>query len=113
MPKLLIKEAILRCGHDGKVENVPSQQWVRVAGSPVLVDDDPQGRDISMCPNVGLNIKPCNKTLPVIKGYSGFVRIGGNKVCLDTVEGYTDGTPPGAVKYTVRRPGQEFVAAGS
>ncbi|BAS15744.1 conserved hypothetical protein [Arthrobacter sp. Hiyo8] len=28
----------------------------------------------------------------MIKGYSGFVRIGGNKVCLDTVEGYTDGT---------------------
>ncbi|WP_284752857.1 hypothetical protein [Arthrobacter sp. efr-133-R2A-120] len=113
MPKLLVKEAILRCGHDGKVENVPSQQWVRVAGSPVLVDDDPQGREISMCPNVGLNIKPCNKTLQVIKGYSGFVRIGGKKVCLDTVEGYTDGTPPGAVKYTVRRPGQESVAAGS
>ncbi|BAS15745.1 conserved hypothetical protein [Arthrobacter sp. Hiyo8] len=61
MPKLLIKEAILRCGHDGKVENVPSQQWVRVAGSPVLVDDDPQGRDISMCPNVGLNIKPATR----------------------------------------------------
>lgn len=111
--RILVKEAILRCGHDGKVENVPSQEWVRVKGSPVLVDNDPQGRDISMCPNIGINIKPCNKTLPVTKGYSTFVRIGGKAVCLDTVEGFTDGTPPGAVKYNVRRPGQTLVGSGS
>ena len=111
--RILVMEAILRCGHDGKVENVPSQEWVRVKGSPVLVDNDPQGRDISMCPNVGINIKPCNKTLPVTKGYSTFIRIGGKAVCLDTVEGFTDGTPPGAVKYNVRRPGQTLVGSGS
>ena len=39
--KILVKEAILRCGHDGKVENVPSQEWVRIGDSPVLVDDGP------------------------------------------------------------------------
>ena len=111
--RILVEEAILRCGHDGKVKNVPSQEWVRVKGSPVLVDNDPQGRDISMCPNVGINIKPCNKTLPVTKGYSTFIRIGGKAVCLDTVEGFTDGTPPGAVKYNVRRPGQTLVGSGS
>ena len=111
--RILVKEAILRCGHDGKVENVPSQEWVRVKGSPVLVDNDPQGRDISMCPNIGINIKPCNKTLPVTKGYSTFVRIGGKAVCLDSVEGFTDGTPPGGVKYNVRRPGQTLVGSGS
>jgi len=111
--RILVMEAILRCGHDGKVENVPSQEWVRVKGSPVLVDNDPQGRDISMCPNVGINIKPCNKTLPVAKGYSTFIRIGGKAVCLDSVEGFTDGTPPGGVKYNVRRPGQTLVGSGS
>ncbi|XAS71724.1 hypothetical protein VUN82_21995 [Micrococcaceae bacterium Sec5.1] len=111
--RILVEEAILRCGHDGKVKNVPSQAWVRVKGSPVLVDNDPQGRDISMCPNVGINIKPCNKTLPVAKGYSTFIRIGGKAICLDTVEGFTDGTPPGGVKYNVRRPGQTFVGSGS
>ena len=111
--RILVEEAILRCGHDGKVKNVPSQEWVRVKGSPVLVDNDPQGRDISMCPNVGINIKPCNKTLPVTKGYSTFIRIGGKAVCLDTVEGFTDGTPPGAVKYNVRRPGQTLMGSGS
>ena len=111
--RILVKEATLRCGHDGKVENVPSQEWVRVKGSPVLVDNDPQGRDISMCPHIGINIKPCRKTLPVSKGYSTFIRIGGKAVCLDTVEGFTDGTPPGAVKYNVRRPGQTLVGSGS
>lgn len=111
--RILVNEAVLRCGHDGKVQNVPSQEWVRVKGSPVLVDNDPQGRDISMCPNVGINIKPCNKTLPVTKGYSIFIRIGGKAICLDTVEGFTDGTPPGGVKYNVRRPGQTFVGSGS
>lgn len=111
--KLLVTQAILRCGHDGIVANMPSQEWVRVAGLPVLVDHDPQGRDIAMCPNVNINIKPCTKTLAVDTGYSGFVRISGQSVCLDTVEGFTDGTPPGAVKYTVRRPGQLFVEAGS
>ncbi|WP_427172746.1 hypothetical protein [Arthrobacter sp. 92] len=111
--KLLVTAAILRCGHDGLVKNMPSQQWVRVAGLPVLVDHDPQGRDIAMCPNVGINIKPCNRTLLVQKGYSAFVRINAKAVCLDTVEGFTDGTPPGAVKYTVRRPGQGFVEAAA
>jgi hypothetical protein len=111
--KLLVSEAILRCGHDGIVRNVASQEWVRVAGLPVLVDHDPQGRDIGMCPNMGVNIKPCTRTLAVQIGYSGFIRIGGHAVCLDTVEGFTDGTPPGAVKYTVRRPGQAFVEAAA
>lgn len=111
--KILVKEAILRCGHDGKVENVPSQEWVRIKQSPILVATDPQGRNISMCPHIGINIKPCNKTLPVTMGYSTFIRIGGKAVCLDTVEGFTDGTPPGAVKYNVRRPGQTLVGSGS
>lgn len=111
--KLLVTAALLRCGHDGIVSNVPSQKWVRIAGFPVLVDHDPQGRSIGMCPNVGINFKPCTTTLAVDRGYSGFVRIGGKAACLDTVEGFTDGTPPGAVRYTVRRPGQLFVEAAS
>lgn len=111
--RVLVEEAVLRCGHDGRVTNVPSQTWVRAGGSPVLVEPDPEGRSISMCPNIGLNIKPCTATLAVRTGYSAFVRIGGRAVCLDTVVGFTDGTPPGAVTYTVRNPGQRFVAASA
>ena len=111
--RLLVERGVLRCGHDGKVQNQPSQAWVRVAGSPVLVEPDPQGRSISMCPNIGLNIKPCTTTLVVRTGYSTFVRIGGTPVSLDSVVGFTDGTPPGLVEYTVRDAGQRFVGAAS
>jgi hypothetical protein len=111
--RVLVAEGVLRCGHDGKVTNVPSQTWVRVAGSPVLVEPDPQGRSIARCPNVGVNIKPCTTTLVVRRGYSTFVRVGGRPVCLESVVGYTDGTPPGLVEYTVRDPGQGFVEAGA
>jgi hypothetical protein len=37
------------------------------------------------------------------------LRIAGRRVCLETVTGLTDGTPPGTVKYLVRDPGQGFV----
>jgi hypothetical protein len=111
--RVLVADGVLRCGHDGRVTNVPSQVWVRIAGSPVLVEPDPQGRSVSGCPNIGVNIKPCTGTLVVRRGYSTFVRIGQQPVCLDSVVGFTDGTPPGLVKYTVRDPGQGFVAASA
>ncbi|HSP61010.1 MAG TPA: hypothetical protein VLO09_08105 [Ornithinimicrobium sp.] len=107
--KALTREAVLRCGHDGRVVMVASQPWVRIAGSSVLVEPDPQGRSIVMCPHMGINIKPCTGTLVVRTGYSTFVRIGRRPVCLDTAVGFTDGTPPGGVEYTVRDPGQRLV----
>ncbi|KGJ72634.1 hypothetical protein GY21_14080 [Cryobacterium roopkundense] len=111
--KVLVEKGVVRCGHDGVVKNVPSQEWVTILASPVLVENDPQGRDINGCPNIGVNIKPCTHTLVVHKGYSTFLRIGGHAICLDSVEGYTDGTPPGAVKYTVRSPGEQLVGAST
>jgi len=54
-------------------------------------------------------MKPCLTTLAVRDGYSNLVRIDQHRVCLDTVTGLTDGTPPGIVVYTVRDPGQPFV----
>jgi hypothetical protein len=110
---VLTRTAGVRCGHDGSVTQVPSQSWVHVSGAPVLVEPDPQGRSISMCPNVGVNIKPCTSTLAVRTGYSTFVRIGRRPVCLESVVGFTDGTPPGLVEYTVRDPGQRLVTVSA
>ena len=107
--KILILPGVLRCGHDGKVELDNSQQWVRIAAEPGLVATDPEGRGISMCPNISTNTKQCNHTLAVIIGYSEFVRIDGRKLCLDSINGMTDGVPPS--HYTVRDPGQQFVGA--
>ncbi len=110
--KLLSAAAVLACDHvSGLVGLSPTQEWVRAAGVPLLVRDNPEHRSITGCPNYGATIKPCLTTLAVQEGYSGFVRIGGRPVCLDTVKGLTDGTPPGIVHYAVRNPGQTLVGA--
>jgi hypothetical protein len=101
----------LVCNHIlGTVANKPSQVLVTISGRKVLVENDPEGRTISLCPNVGATIKPCQLTLQVHVGYSDWIRIDGRRICLDSVDGLTDGTPPGTVHYQVRAPGQDFVS---
>lgn len=109
--KLLTEKARVRCDHDGFVKHEPSQGWVTVDGVPLLRHDDPEGREITGCPNFGANQKSCQKTLEVAKGYSTWVTIGREAVVLDSLEGLTDGTLPGTVHYTVRDPGQGLVGA--
>jgi hypothetical protein len=112
--KILTEDAVLICKHElGKVANQPSQDWVTIGKRRVLVETDPEGRAISMCPNFGMTIKPCQMTLKVESGYSEFIRVNGKRICLDTVTGLTDGTPPGTVKYQVRDPGQNWVAGAT
>ncbi len=109
----ITEDAVVVCLHElGVVQNVPSQNWVTVAKRRVLVEIDPEGRTIKGCPNIGLGIVPCLLTLKVAVGYSNLIRIGGKRLCLDTVTGLTTGTP-GTVKYKVNSPGQPFVQEGS
>ncbi|MGW5361050.1 hypothetical protein [Actinopolymorpha pittospori] len=103
--------AVIRCGHDGTVATRPSQEWVRVDGVAVLVAHDPEGRDITACPNYGPMMKPCVTTLQVVEGYSDWLSVDGRRVVLDNLDGLTDGTVPGTVHYDVRDPGQPFVRA--
>lgn len=113
---ILTRDAVLTCEHvRGKVNIVESQTFCTVAGRPVLVDNDPEGKGISGCPNLNpaVGIRPCVTTLRVKEGYSAFVRIGKKSICLDTVHGLTDGTPPGLVKYIVQSPGQELVRSNA
>lgn len=110
--RIITEDALVVCKHElGTVSNKPSQNLVTIAKRKILVDNDPEGRSIAHCPNVGITIKPCTTTLKVDAGYSEFIRINGKRVCLDTVTGLTDGTPPMTVKYHVRQPGQEWVTA--
>lgn len=109
--KLLTENAVLVCKHElGTVINHPTQNLLTIGHRRVLVDSDPEGRTIVACPNIGATIKPCTLTLKVEVGYSDFVRADGKRVCLDTVTGLTDGTPPGTIKYVVRTPGQNLVS---
>lgn len=111
---VMTEDAIVLCTHQlGNVGNQPSQSLVTVDGRKVLVDDDPERRRISRCPNIGVTMKPCQTTLKVVAGYSTFVRIDGHAACLDSVTGLTDGTPPGIVRYEVRSAGQRLVGSGA
>jgi len=105
----ITEDAKLVCKHGGSVGNVPSQSWVTVEGRRVLIEPDPEGRRIHLCPNIGATIKPCGQTLKVKSGYSPFITVDGKPVCLDSIRGLTDGTPPGMVEYEVKRPGQALV----
>lgn len=106
---VLTLDAKLYCKHSGFVSIDTKQALVTIEGRPVLVDNDPQGKAIKSCPNAP-PMTPCIVTFAVQKGYSEFVRINGKRICLDTVTGLTDGSPPGFVKYEVRNPGQNFVS---
>ena len=109
--KWVTENADIRCQHSGKVSLSASQHWVRIGGVSVLVATDPEKRSISGCQlradPVGLI--PCTATMVVIEGYSTFIRIGGHRVCLDTVRGKTVGSPPGVHDYLVIDPAQRFV----
>ncbi|MGG6295129.1 hypothetical protein ACQ4M4_12115 [Leptolyngbya sp. AN02str] len=107
---VLTEDAVMVCDHElGRVKLEPTQTLVTINGRRVLVARNPEQRAIAGCPNVGPTIKPCTTTLAVKQGYSDLLRIEGKRVCLDTVKGLTDGTPPGAVNYSVRSPGQSWV----
>jgi hypothetical protein len=109
----LTEDGVVMCKHElGIVQNRPSQDLVTVARRKVLVENDPEGRTIAGCPMIGPTLRPCLTTLVVRAGYSDFVRVAGKRVCLATITGLTDGTPPGTVPYVVRTPGQDLVAEG-
>jgi hypothetical protein len=110
--KLLTEDAKLVCAHrSGKVSIAAiGQKFVAVEGRLILVATDPEGRSISGCASMGPGIRPCVTTLVVEAGYSEWLRIDGKRVCLDTVTGLTDGSPPGTIHYLVVDPGQTLVS---
>ena len=106
----LTQDAVLVCLHEmGRVNIVHTQELVTIEDRNVLIEPNPESRPINGCPNIAIAIRPCRNTLKVFVGYSPLISIDGIPVCLDTVRGLTDGTPPGVVEYKVRDPGQELV----
>jgi hypothetical protein len=109
----LTEDGVVACEHGGSVKLQPTQNFVRIAKRRVLIEPNPEGRPISGCPNSNpvIGIRSCLHTLKVKEGYSRFVRIAKLPICLEDIQGLTDGTPPGIVNYRVRAPGQSLVEA--
>ncbi|GAA2095510.1 hypothetical protein GCM10009841_06670 [Microlunatus panaciterrae] len=106
----LTQDADVRCTHRlGRSPQQPTQDLVRIDGRQVLVVPDPVGRPINGCPNIGVAIKPCTNTLAMRAGQSTYIRIMGRFVVRADLDGFTDGTPPGAVHYEVVNPAQSLV----
>ncbi len=112
MPLFVTKKAMIACGHETGVVILGAEQtYVTIEGTPILIKPDPAGKTIVGCSNANppVGIKPCTRTQRVLSGTSAFINIDGIAVCLEPVTGLTDGTPPGAVPYNVKTPGQDFV----
>ena len=106
----LTEDAVVVCSHElGRVAVDPSQALLTIDGRRVLVEGDPVGRPITGCPNVGATIRPCLRTVDVATGMADYVRVDDRRMCLATLSGATDGTPPGVTTYRVREPGQALV----
>ena len=92
---LITEKADLRCTHmhSGTITVPASQNWVTISGVAVPVEPDPVGRTVGKCSLTPNNA--CRTTLAVLQGYSELLRIGGKRVCLDTLKGPTVAVPPG------------------
>ncbi len=110
---LITEDALITCPHGGIISNDPSQTLVTVDGRRLLVEPDPVGWSINACSfrNEAVGILPCKKTMRVLDGYSEFITVNGKAACLDTVTGKTTGTPPATHDYTVKSPGQSWIAS--
>ena len=103
MPKVLTTQSNISCGHGGKVD-VESSAKLSVDGSPVLLKNSIDGKDVIDCKTQealdasGTTIaKPCNKvsSVPpgpgVTAGEATKLKVRGKPVMLDTLTGKTDG----------------------
>lgn len=109
MEPLLTHAARLTCDHKtGIVITIPLS-FVTISGSAVQIKGDPSLKPIVGCTNIGSTIKPCLFTVNEEAGHSAFITVGGKPVCLQSLRGKTEGTPPATVNYKVLTIAQSFV----
>jgi hypothetical protein len=111
MPPLVTSNATIMCAHGGRVTLIPRQMTVTIAGGAVLCEPDLVGAPIVGC---GLSpspsTKPCTTVASTLPGSSSpNVMVGGRPAYLATLQGITDGVPPGTIM--VADPGQTSVQA--
>ena len=111
MPFVLTSNAAITCMHGGTVTIVPRPGRMTIDGGTVLCDGDLVGAPIVGCPVVpSTNSKPCTTVVSTSPGSSSpKLMVSGRPAYVATLQGVTDGVPPGTLK--VVSPGQTRVVA--
>jgi hypothetical protein len=110
----LTEEAALHCAHGARVALEHSQDFVRIAGRPALVEGDLMGRTVRGCSTATITSPPCTLTVRVTDApsHSAFVRIAGRRLCLGTAEGTTNWGNLTTTPWGTTAAGQDFVRVG-
>ena len=111
MPPVLTNNAVLMCNHGGKVQVLPRQMQVSVAGGFVICDPDLVGAPITGCQvKTTALTQPCTAVVETLPGStSPTVMVAGRPVYVQTLVGVTNSRPPGTVEVVF--PGQIIVQA--
>ena len=110
MPKVLTKGGQVACAHQGTVQLSAGQSLLKVDGQAVLVEGDLDGKSISGCTTpTSQTSQPCKTITAVIGGTATTLKADGKAVLLETVQGTTDGVPPGT--WSVKSAGQTLLDA--
>jgi hypothetical protein len=106
MPPVVTSNAVIMCAHGGQVTLIPKQTQVTIQGGPVLCEPDLVGAPIVGCAQPpSPSTKPCTMVVSTLPGSSSMkVMVGGRPAYVSTLNGITDGVPPGAL--IVASPGQ-------
>ncbi|MGZ4231849.1 MAG: hypothetical protein ACXVVQ_10525 [Solirubrobacteraceae bacterium] len=111
MPPIVTSNASIMCMHGGQVTLIPKQTRVVIQGGAVLCEGDLIGAPIVGCaqaPSPGT--KPCTTVVSTLPGSTSLkVLVGGRPAHVATLQGITDGVPPGTL--IVANPGQASVQA--
>jgi hypothetical protein len=111
MPPVLTSTAMVMCSHGGRVTLIPRQVTVGIQGGMVMCEPDLVGAPIVGCAQPPTpTTKPCTMVVSTLPGSSTPKVLAANRpVYLATLQGLTDGVPPGTL--IVAFPGQAAVQA--
>jgi hypothetical protein len=109
MPPVVTTNATILCAHGGRVTLLPKQMQVAASGGMLLCEPDLVGSPIVGCAQVpSPSSKPCTTVVSTLPGSTSMkVMVGGRPAYVATLQGMTDGVPPGMI--TVVDPGQTTV----
>ena len=111
MPPIVTTNDTIICIHGGTVVLTPKQGTVTAGGGAVLRETDLIGAPIVGCAQPPtISSKPCTTVVSTLPGSSSLkVLVAGKPAYVATLQGITDGVPPGTL--IVANPGQTSVQA--